>query len=128
MAMSANGDWLDQFEEGNAPGGHAGEVEAVPYPAVTPPMTSGRFRPDAGSILLGDAHELPNELYRHDRGRERQGKRHTKSDHLLRYAFHDEPPLSCPALNSLGPGWLTGRYQQPCDGPGAGSGVVIHDD
>ena len=43
------------------------------------------------SILLGDAHELPNELYRHDRGRERHNKRHTESNHLLRYAFHDEP-------------------------------------
>jgi hypothetical protein len=33
--MSANSDWLDQFEEGNAAGGHAGEVEAIPYPAVS---------------------------------------------------------------------------------------------
>jgi hypothetical protein len=40
MAMSANSDWLDQFEEGNAAGGHAGEVEAIPYPAVSAPMTS----------------------------------------------------------------------------------------
>jgi hypothetical protein len=29
MAASANSDWLDQFEEGNAAGGHAGEVEAI---------------------------------------------------------------------------------------------------
>jgi hypothetical protein len=43
MAMSADGDWLDQFEEGNAAGGHAGEVEAIPYPAVSPSMTSRRF-------------------------------------------------------------------------------------
>ena len=43
MAMSANTDWLDQFEEGNAAGGHAGEVEAIPYPVVSPSMTSRRF-------------------------------------------------------------------------------------
>jgi hypothetical protein len=36
MAMSANSDRLDQFEEGNAAGGHADEVEAIPYPAVSP--------------------------------------------------------------------------------------------
>jgi hypothetical protein len=35
MAMSANSDRLDQFEEGNAAGGHTGEVEALPYPAVS---------------------------------------------------------------------------------------------
>ncbi len=33
MAMSANSEWLDQLEEGNTAGGHAGEVEAIPYPA-----------------------------------------------------------------------------------------------
>jgi hypothetical protein len=43
MAMSANSDWLDQFEEGNAAGGHAGEVDVIPYPAVPPSMTSRRF-------------------------------------------------------------------------------------
>ena len=75
--------------------------------------------------LVGDAHELPNELYGHNRGGERQGKRHTEPDHLLRYAFHDTPPttLSCPYLNSLG-SWLTGRYQKLGDDPGAGSGMV----
>jgi hypothetical protein len=36
-------DWLDQFEEGNAAGGQAGEVEAVPYSAVSPSITSHRF-------------------------------------------------------------------------------------
>jgi hypothetical protein len=36
MAMSANSDWLDQFEEGNTAGGHAGEVEAVPIPPARP--------------------------------------------------------------------------------------------
>jgi hypothetical protein len=36
MAMSADSDWLDQSEEGDAIGGYAGEVEAVPYPAVSP--------------------------------------------------------------------------------------------
>jgi hypothetical protein len=38
MAMSANSDWLDQCEEGNGAGGHAGEVETIPYPAVSPLM------------------------------------------------------------------------------------------
>jgi hypothetical protein len=32
MAMSADSDWLDKFEEGNAAGGHAGDVEAIPHP------------------------------------------------------------------------------------------------
>jgi hypothetical protein len=44
MAVSANSDWLDQFEEGNAAGGYAGEVEAVPYPSRSS-MTSRRFPP-----------------------------------------------------------------------------------
>jgi hypothetical protein len=38
MAMSANNDRLDQLEEGDAVGGHAGGVEAIPHPAVSPPM------------------------------------------------------------------------------------------
>src|SRR5271157_2662127 len=42
MAMSANSEWLDQFEEGNAAGGHAGEVEAIPF---SHSMTSRRFPP-----------------------------------------------------------------------------------
>jgi hypothetical protein len=42
MAMSTNSDWLDQFEEGNAAGGHAGEMEAICYPAVSPSMTLQR--------------------------------------------------------------------------------------
>jgi hypothetical protein len=41
MAMSANSGWLDQFEEGNTAGGHAGEVEAIPHPAIS--MTTRRF-------------------------------------------------------------------------------------
>jgi hypothetical protein len=41
-AMSANSERLDQLEEGNAAGGHAGEVEAIPYPAVSPSMTPAR--------------------------------------------------------------------------------------
>jgi hypothetical protein len=45
MAMSARSEWLDQFKEGNAAGGHASEVEAISYSAVSPPMTSRRFRP-----------------------------------------------------------------------------------
>jgi hypothetical protein len=43
MAMSANGDWLDQFEEGNTARGHAGEVEDIPHPAIPTSMTSLRF-------------------------------------------------------------------------------------
>jgi hypothetical protein len=46
LAMSADSEGLDQFEEGNAIGGHASEVEAVPRPAASPsspPMTSRRF-------------------------------------------------------------------------------------
>jgi hypothetical protein len=37
---------LDQLEEGNAIGGHASEVEAIPRPAASPSaprMTSRRF-------------------------------------------------------------------------------------
>jgi len=45
MAMSANRDWLDQFEDENAAGGHPGGVEALPHPAVSPSMTSRRFPP-----------------------------------------------------------------------------------
>jgi hypothetical protein len=30
MAMSANSEGLDQFEEGDAAGGHADEMEAIP--------------------------------------------------------------------------------------------------
>jgi hypothetical protein len=41
--MSANNDWLDQFEDGNATRGHASEVEIIPHPAVSPSMTSRRF-------------------------------------------------------------------------------------
>jgi hypothetical protein len=44
MAVSARGDWLDQFEEGNAPGGHAGRLEAIQQPAAIL-MTSRRFPP-----------------------------------------------------------------------------------
>jgi hypothetical protein len=36
MAMSADSKWLDQFEEGNAAEGHASEVEAISYSAVSP--------------------------------------------------------------------------------------------
>jgi hypothetical protein len=46
MAMSAHSDRLDQFEEGNAIGGHASEMEAIPGPAAlpsSPRMTSRRF-------------------------------------------------------------------------------------
>ena len=46
MAVSANSDWLDQFEEGNATGGHASELEAIRRPAASPSsprMTARRF-------------------------------------------------------------------------------------
>jgi hypothetical protein len=46
MAMPANSGALDQFEERNATGGHASEVEAVSNPAVSPSMTA-RDDPEA---------------------------------------------------------------------------------
>jgi hypothetical protein len=59
--MSAHGEWLDQFEEGNAAGGHASELEAIRRPAVSPSMTSRRFPPPwhadpmPGGFVVGDA-------------------------------------------------------------------------
>jgi hypothetical protein len=62
--MSANSERLDQLEEGNAIGGHASEVEAIPRPAASassPRMTSRRFpapwRADkiAGGYVVRDA-------------------------------------------------------------------------
>jgi hypothetical protein len=59
--MSARSEWLDQFEEGDAAGGHAGEVEAISHPAVSPSMTSRGFpapwRADkvAGGYVVRDA-------------------------------------------------------------------------
>jgi hypothetical protein len=41
--MSANCEQLDQFEEENAAGGHAGEVEAIRRSAVSSSMTSRPF-------------------------------------------------------------------------------------
>jgi hypothetical protein len=41
--VSANSEWLDQFEEGNATGGYASKVEALRRPAVSPSMTPRRF-------------------------------------------------------------------------------------
>jgi hypothetical protein len=64
MAMSAHSDRLDQFEEGNAAGGHAGELEATPRPAASPSsprMTSRRFPapwradPMPGGYVVRDA-------------------------------------------------------------------------
>jgi hypothetical protein len=46
LERAVKSEWLDQFEEGNAVGGHAGAVEAVPRPAASPSsprMTSRRF-------------------------------------------------------------------------------------
>jgi hypothetical protein len=39
MAMSAHSERLDQLEERNAVGGHAGEMEAVPGSAASPSLT-----------------------------------------------------------------------------------------
>jgi hypothetical protein len=61
MAMSAKSGGLDQFEEGKSAGGHASEVEAIPYPAVPISMTSRRFPtpwhadPMPGGYVLRDA-------------------------------------------------------------------------
>jgi hypothetical protein len=61
MAMSAHSEWLDQFEEGNAAGGHAREVEVIPYSGVSPSMTSRRFPapwhadPMPGGYVVRDA-------------------------------------------------------------------------
>jgi hypothetical protein len=41
-----------QFEEGNAAGGHAGGVEAIPYPAVASSMTSRRSPPPLLVVAL----------------------------------------------------------------------------
>jgi hypothetical protein len=51
MAMSTHGKRVDQCEEGNAAGGHAGEVEAVPDPAMSPSMNPAA----AHQSLFGDA-------------------------------------------------------------------------
>jgi hypothetical protein len=62
--MSADSERLDQLEEGNAIGGHASEVEAIPRPAASPSsprMTSRRFPapwhadPMPGGYVVRDA-------------------------------------------------------------------------
>jgi hypothetical protein len=62
--MSANSERLDQFEEGNATGGHACEVEAIRRPTVSPSsprMTARRFpapwraEPIPGGYVVRDA-------------------------------------------------------------------------
>jgi hypothetical protein len=60
MAMSADGDGLDQFEEGKSVGGHAGEVEAIPYTAVAPSMiTELEFlRADLAWVTGHDLHRM----------------------------------------------------------------------
>jgi hypothetical protein len=45
MGVSPNGEGLDQREEGDTSWGHAGEMETIPSPAVSPSMTSRRFPP-----------------------------------------------------------------------------------
>jgi hypothetical protein len=60
MAVSANGDGVDQFTEGNAAGGHASELEAIQQPAARS-MTSRRFPPPwradviSGGYVVRDA-------------------------------------------------------------------------
>jgi hypothetical protein len=60
MAVSAHGDGLDQFEEGNAAGGYAGGLEAIQQPAA-PSMTARRFpapwraEPMPGGYVVRDA-------------------------------------------------------------------------
>jgi hypothetical protein len=45
MALPTHNVGLDQFEEGESAGGHASEMEDLPYPAVSPSMTPRRFPP-----------------------------------------------------------------------------------
>jgi hypothetical protein len=88
MAMSPNGEWLDQFEEGNAAGGHAGEVEAIRSPAVSHSMTSRRFPPPwhadpmPGGYVFRDANgQALAYLYSRDNDAEaRQAKVLTKDE------------------------------------------------
>jgi hypothetical protein len=55
LAMSANSGRLDQFEEGNAAGGHASEVEDS---AVSPSMTSADSNAD-GRAKAGAPRRCP---------------------------------------------------------------------
>jgi hypothetical protein len=91
MAMSAHGDWLDQFEEGNAPGGHASELEALRRPAVSPSsprMTARCFSPPwhadpmPGGYVVRDANgQALVYLYSRDNDAEpRQAKVLTKDE------------------------------------------------
>jgi hypothetical protein len=88
MALSAHADRLDQLEEGNAAGGHAGEVEAVPRPAASPSMTSRRFpapsRADKipGGYVVRDANgQALAHIYSRDNESEaRQAKMLTKDE------------------------------------------------
>jgi hypothetical protein len=100
MAMSAHSKWLDQFEEGNATGGHAGGVEAIPYPAVSLSMTSRRFPPlwradkmpggyvvrDANGQALADAYprQDPTEAIQAKTLTADEGRRLTKVQRLTK--------------------------------------------
>jgi hypothetical protein len=81
MAVSANNHRLDQFEEGDAAGGHAGDVEAIPHPAVSPSMTCRRFPspwhadPMPGGYVVRDANYLHS---RENEAEARQAKVPTK--------------------------------------------------
>jgi hypothetical protein len=89
--MSAHREWLDQFEEGNAIGGHANEVEAIPRPAASPSsprMTSRRFPtpwhadPMPGGYVVRDANgqALAYIYSRDDEAEARQAKVLTKDE------------------------------------------------
>jgi hypothetical protein len=91
MAMSANKERLDQFEEGNAPGGHASELEALRRPAVSPSsprMTARCFSPPwhadpmPGGYVVRDANgQALVYLYSRDNDAEpRQAKVLTKDE------------------------------------------------
>jgi hypothetical protein len=54
MAVSAHTDRLEQFEEGNTAGGHAGEVEALPVVSGAWEINAPLLRPQPFSILLAE--------------------------------------------------------------------------
>jgi hypothetical protein len=89
MAMSAHSERLDQLEEGNAIGGHASEVEAVPRPAASPSsprMTSGRFPapwradPMPNGYVVRDANGQALAYSRDNDAEARQAKMLTKDE------------------------------------------------
>jgi hypothetical protein len=77
--MSAHSEWLDQFKEGNAAGGHATEVEAISYSAVPPaPMT---LKIDGGYVVRDtDGQSLAYIYSRDNEDEARQAKVLTKDE------------------------------------------------